>query len=624
MSKLRFTRQVSSNTHGKWAVLGVLLISLSSQGADRTPEYNVNRNAYFGDLHVHTKNSSDAFIFNVRATPDDAYAYSQGGSITHALGFAIGLRGGPLDFTAVTDHGELLGILPAMIDPNNPMSKLALAQGIQSKEREKVIAAFYSISRGARDKGNNSPLRNLKVIRSAWQETVEAAERAYQPGVFTTFIGYEYTSAPSSQNLHRNVIFKSSRVPDMPFSSIESDNPEDLWRWLDEQREKGMDVLAIPHNSNVSNGLMFQRTDSAGKPLDAQYAALRMRNEPLAEVTQVKGTSETHPSLSPTDEWAGFELYDTLIATDIVAKKSGGFVREAYRHGLEFENKSGFNPYKFGLIGSSDTHNAGGPVEEDNYFSKAGSLDGTAKLRGTVPSSIKTNFGRTDAAETFPQWGASGLAGIWAHENTRESLFDAMRRKEAFATSGPRIKIRFFAGFNYHNEILTQADMISRAYASGVPMGSDLRATSNSTPSLLLWAISDANSNTLQRLQVIKGWVAGGTSHEKIFDVACSNGLTPDSQTHRCPGNGAQVNLENCSFDRNDGAVELKTLWQDPTFNPSQEAFYYVRVLENPTCRWSTWDALRAGVAPKTGLATTIQERAWSSPIWYLPESKRQ
>ena len=616
--------KVRSKTHGKWAVLGVLLISLTSQGADRTADYNVNRNAYFGDLHVHTKNSSDAFIFNVRATPDDAYVYSQGGSITHALGFSIGLRGGPLDFTAVTDHGELLGILPAMIDPNNPMSKLALAQGIQSKEREKVLAAFYSISRGARDMGNNSPLRNLKVIHSAWQETVEAAERAYQPGVFTTFIGYEYTSAPSSQNLHRNVIFKSARVPDMPFSSIESDNPEDLWRWLDKQREKGMDVLAIPHNSNVSNGLMFQRTDSAGKPLDAQYAALRMRNEPLVEVTQVKGTSETHPSLSPTDEWAGFELYDTLIATDIVAKKPGGFVREAYRHGLEFENSSGFNPYKFGLIGSSDTHNAGGPVEEDNYFSKAGVLDGSAKLRGTVPSSIKTSFGRTDAAETFPQWGASGLAGIWAHENTRESLFDAMRRKEAFATSGPRIKVRFFAGFNYRDELLTQADMISKAYASGVPMGSDLRATSDRAPSFLLWAISDANSNTLQRLQIIKGWMSEGTSHEQVFDVACSNGLTPDSQTHRCPDNSAQVNLDNCSFNRSDGAVELKTLWRDPTFHPSQEAFYYVRVLENPTCRWSTWDALRAGVAPKAGLVTTIAERAWSSPIWYLPETRPQ
>ena len=606
-----------------WIVAGMLLTALNSYGGEyggeTTPGYNTDRNAYFGDLHVHTQNSSDAFIFNVRATPDDAYRYAQGGAITHTLGFPIRLRGGPLDFTAVTDHGELLGILPAMIDPDNAMSKLELAKEIQSTDRAAVMKAFYAIARGARTQGNDSPLRNLDVIRSAWQDTVEAAERNNKPGIFTTFIGYEYTSAPESQNLHRNVIFRSAQVPDIPFSSIESRNPEDLWRWMDQNREQGIEVLAIPHNSNVSNGLMFQRTDWAGKPMDADYAALRMRNEPLVEVTQVKGTSETHPMLSPVDEWAGFELYDTLIATDIVAKKSGGFVREAYRHGLEFQAAGGFNPYKFGLIGSSDTHNAGGPVEEDAYFSKAGMLDGSAERRGTVPSDLDASFGRADSARTFGQWGASGLAGIWAEENTREALFDAMRRKETFATSGPRIRVRFFAGFDYADDLLSDPDIVHKAYQSGVPMGSDLQATSDRAPSFLLWAMRDANSAWLQRLQIIKGWVADGTSHEQVFDVACSDGLTPDTETHRCPDNGARVDLSDCSFSLDKGAVELKTRWQDPTFNPAQEAFYYVRVLENPTCRWSSWDAMRAGVAPKNGLKPTIQERAWSSPIWYLP-----
>lgn len=602
-----------------WIAVALFLVVASGHSVAKTPGYNADRNAYFGDLHVHTQNSSDAFIFNVRATPDDAYRYSLGGPIMHALGFPIRLRGGPLDFTAVTDHGELLGILPAMVDPDSPLSKLPLAKGLQSDDRATILEAFYAISRGVRAAGNDSPLRNLDVIRSAWQETVEAAQRNYKPGSFTTFIGYEYTSAPKSQNLHRNVIFKSARVPDTPFSSIESGNPEDLWRWLDEQREQGMDVLAIPHNSNVSNGLMFQREDWTGKPFDADYAALRMRNEPLVEITQVKGTSETHPSLSPTDEWAGFELYDTLIATDIVAKKSGGFVREAFRHGIEFQDANGFNPYKFGLIGSSDTHNAGGPVEEDSYFSKAGMLDGSAERRGTVPSSMKNTFGKTDASETFPQWGASGLAGIWAEENTRESLFEAMQRKEAFATSGPRIKVRFFAGFDYKDDLLGDPNMIHAAYKHGVPMGSDLHARAGRAPSFLLWALRDANSGWLQRMQIIKGWVEAGESHEQVFDVACSDGLTPDSQTHRCPDNGATVDLNDCSFDKAKGNVELKILWQDPTFNPAQEAFYYVRVLENPSCRWSTWDALRAGVAPKVGLEATIQERAWSSPIWYLP-----
>ena len=603
----------------RWITVGLLLASQAGMGADQTPFFSNDRHAYFGDLHVHTQNSSDAFIFNVRATPDDAYSYAQGSAIKHPLGFPIRLRSGPLDFTAVTDHSELLGILPAMIDPKNPMSKLPLAKGIQSTDRETVLKAFYAISRSTRGEGNDSPLRNLDVIRSAWQETIDSAERNNKPGVFTTFVGYEYTAAPQSQNLHRNVIFRSALVPDAPFSSVESGNPEDLWHWLDEQRAKGMDALAIPHNSNVSNGLMFPATNWAGKPLDAEYAALRMRNEPLVEITQVKGTSETHPSLSPNDEWAGFELYDTLIATDIVSRKPGGFVREAYRRGIEMQASSSFNPYKFGLIGSSDTHNAGGPVEEDNYFSKAGMLDGTAERRGTIPSDIKRSFGQVDSSETFPYWGASGLVGIWAEENTRESLFDAMLRKETFGTSGPRIKVRFFAGYDYDTTLLADPDMIHKAYNSGVPMGSDLSAQHELAPSFLVWAVHDVSSNYLQRLQVIKGWVSNGESHEQVFDVACSDGFTPDSATHRCPDNGATVDLSDCSTSLDVGAVELKALWQDPQFDPGQEAFYYVRVLENPTCRWSTWDALRAGVVPKTGLATTIQERAWSSPIWYIP-----
>jgi len=589
--------------------------------AERTPGYNADRNAYFGDLHVHTQNSSDAFIFNVRATPDDAYYYAQGGAIKHALGFPIRLQSGALDFTAVTDHGELLGILPAMIDPDNPMSKLPEAQGIQSKERTTVMEAFYRIARGARSQGNDSPLRNLNVIRSAWQETIEAAERHNKPGKFTTFIGYEYTSAPKSQNLHRNVIFRSAQVPDMPFSSIESNNPEDLWRWMDEQRKDGIQVLAIPHNSNVSNGLMFQRTDSSGAALDADYANLRMRNEPIVEIVQVKGSSETHPSLSPNDEWAGFELYDTLIATEIVAKKPGGFVREAYLNGLQFQDTQNFNPYKFGLIGASDTHNAGGPVEENNYFSKAGMLDGTAERRGTVPSALKTSFAAADPTTTFPQWGAAGLAGIWAEENTRESLFDAMQRKETFATSGPRLRVRFFAGYKFGNDLLNAPDMIHKAYRSGVPMGSDLQAKGKQAPSFLVWAMRDSNSTWLQRLQIIKGWVAAGESFEQVFDIACSDGLSPNQVTHRCPDNKAGVDLSTCKYDTDKGDVELKTLWKDPTFNADQKAFYYVRVLENPSCRWSTWDAIRAGVKPKDGLTTTIQERAWSSPIWYVPEA---
>lgn len=586
----------------------------------RKPGQGAHRQAYFGDLHIHTKNSSDAFMFKARATPDDAYRYALGHPIAHALGFDIQLQGEVLDFAAVTDHGELLGVLPAMVDPANPLSELPLAKEIRDPDRKIAIAAFFAMMKDSKAPENKSPLKYANVIRSAWLETIEAAERYNEPGVFTTFIGYEYSSAPENENLHRNVIFKSSSVPGLPFSSVDSDNPEDLWRWLDDQRSKGIDALAIPHNSNASNGLMFERNGRSGEPLDANYAALRMRNEPLVEVTQVKGTSETHPMLSPNDEWADFELYDTLIASPVVTKKSGGFVREAYRHGLEFKEAAGFNPYKFGLIGSSDTHNGGGSYREDNYFSKAGVLDGTAELRGTVPDSKPHTFGADDAATAFTQWGASGIAGIWAEENTRESLFSAMQRKETFATSGPRIRVRFFAGYNYEDDLVSDPEMIRKAYQLGVPMGADLHARDASTPSFLVLAMQDADSARLQRMQIVKGWVADGTSHEMVFDVACSDGLVPDKHTHRCPDNGARVNLADCSASADKGALELKTLWRDPDFDTAQQAFYYVRVLENPTCRWSTWDALRAGAPPKAGLRTTIQERAWSSPIWYLPQ----
>jgi len=606
--------------HKGWIATMLLLVTVVGHSAQPERLESVNRQAYFGDLHIHTKNSSDAFMFNARATPDDAYRYALGFPISHALGFPLQLSGGPLDFAAVTDHGELLGVLPAMVDPENPLSRQPLAREIQSEDRRKSLAAFFAIIDDSKAPGNTSLLKYAKAMRSAWQETIDAAERYNRPGIFTTFVGYEYSSSPENQNLHRNVIFESGKVPALPFSAVNSENPEDLWRWLDGVREGGTDVLAIPHNSNVSNGLMFQRNNWGGEPLDANYAALRMRNEPLVEVTQVKGTSETHPMLSPNDEWANFELYDTLIASRVVSRKSGGFVREAYRQGLEFEKTSGFNPYKFGLIGSSDTHNAGGSYTEDNYFSKAGTLDGSAELRGTVPDSIPHSFGADDAATAFVQWGASGLAGIWAEENTRESLFSAMRRKETFATSGPRIRVRFFAGYDYRSGMLSDTEMIQQAYQLGVTMGSDLPARGAQVPSFLLWAVRDAGGAPLQRLQIIKGWVSDGESHEKVIDVACSDGLVPDEHTGRCPENDATVDLGDCSVAADRGAVELKTLWRDPEFDPTQLAFYYLRVLENPTCRWSTWDALRAGAPPKEGLPATIQERAWSSPIWYLPE----
>ncbi len=625
MGKTRDIRTPARYLTGLAAGLGLLSLGMiAAQAEGETASYNPLRNAYFGDLHIHTKNSFDAYIFNVRVTPDDAYRYAKGDAITHAAGYKIRLRGAPLDFIAVTDHAEYMGVLPGIADPDNPLSNLEEWQGLISTDPEAIREAFLKVGTSLRDGVWIDDLNDKATMRSAWTETIDAAERHYEPGKFTTFIGYEFTSPPQGANLHRNVIFKDSNVPDLPFSSLDSQNPEDLWAWLDDLREEGIEGLAIPHNSNVSNTLMFQRTDYAGNPIDADYASLRMRNEPIVEMTQVKGTSETHPALSPNDEWADFEIYEVLLGDTRVSAYENGYVRQAYRHGLEMEEASGFNPYKFGMIGASDTHNAGGTFEEERYASKIGVVDGTPENRGSVPPGGAKHWHGIELDEAssarFARWGASGLAGVWAEENTRDSLYAALRRKETFATSGTRLRVRFFAGYAFPDDIADSTDMVEMAYQTGVPMGSDLPADGDTAPAFLVWALRDPRSTWLQRLQIVKGWIEDGASKEAVFDVACSDGLTPDPETNRCPDNGASVDLTDCSFSEDKGDVELRTLWRDPTFEPEQRAFYYVRVLENPTCRWSTWDALRAGVEPNPELPKTIQERAWSSPIWYVPE----
>jgi hypothetical protein len=595
------------------------------------------REAYFGDLHIHTRYSFDAFIFNVRATPDDAYKFARGEAINHPAGFAIQLQSGALDFAAVTDHSEYLGVMPAVNDQTSKLYSLEIGKELRGETGLTRREAFQKLLPDMAAGKPHPELYDRDVMRTAWSEMVAAAERNNQPGTFTTFIGYEYTSAPDIQNLHRNVIFRTGKAPELPFTALDSQNPEDLWRWLDARRAEGIEALAIPHNSNGSNGQMFKLEDWAGNPLDAAYADLRMRNEPIVEITQVKGTSETHPMNSPNDEWAGFQIFPLRIASTKKSDVPGSYVREALLHGIELEEKSGFNPFRFGFIGSSDTHVAGGPFEESNYWSKAGAMDGTARQRGSVPLSAPAPtapagslpVGDTPDADGngygdgyYHLWGSAGLAGVWAEENSRDSIYDALRRKETFATSGPRIRVRFFGGFALPSGLAEDADAVAKAYASGVPMGGDLLPAADgaaAAPSFLLWALRDPKSAGLQRLQVVKGWVEDGEGKERVYDVACSDGLAPDAATHRCPDNGATVDLANCAITQGKGAGELRTVWTDPEFDAGQRAFYYLRVLENPTCRWSTWDAIRAGVERRPDLDATIQERAWSSPIWYVP-----
>ena len=599
------------------------------------------RNAYFGELHLHTEYSFDAFIFNVRATPDDAYRYAKGETLKHPAGFDIRLGGPPLDFIAVTDHAEYLGMVADTQNPESPLSQHPSAKDFGSGNLLKVYGSFRKVALSLRDGEKLDEFDYPQTEKRAWNEIIAAAERHNDPGAFTTFIGYEFTSAPGGRNLHRNVIFAGAEAPEIPFSAFDSQNPEELWQWLDDMRAQGIEGMAIPHNSNGSNGTMFELETWDDKPIDLLYAQLRARNEPIVEITQVKGTSETHPSLSPNDEWAGFEISERYIGTDQKIKKfKGGYVREALKNGLLIEGEIGANPYEFGVIGASDTHNAGGSYDEDNYFSKVGIVDGTADRRGSIPPDGKKNWsgfapwqsladmtGLTlpNRPDRYSYWGASGLAGVWAQENTRASIYGAMRRRETFATSGPRMRVRFFAGFDWPQKLDEGEDLIETLYQIGAPMGAKITMDGKgagqgpSAPEFYVWSTADPRSAPLQRMQIIKGWVENGEALEKVYDVSCSDGLMPDPKTHRCPDNGAVVDISNCTYSQDKGAGELATRWRDPDFNPDAAAFYYLRVLENPTCRWSTWDAIRNGTPPNPKLPETLQERAWSSPIWYHP-----
>lgn len=584
--------------------------------SQKAPSKNPLRNAYFGDLHLHTMLSFDAFTIGTRTTPDDAYRYAKGDPIDYVTGKIR--RKVPLDFLSVTDHAEYMGVIRMLVTPNSPLSKSSWATEITSTEPRTRSKTLLELAKTISD---NKPIPEFvdeQILRSNWQIIIDAAERAYQPGTFTTFIGYEWTSFPDNQNLHRNVIFRGSKVPPKPFSVFDSQKPEDLWTYLENGRKDGIDALAIPHNANVSNGMMYNMVDSDGQPITRAYADRRMTNEPVNEITQIKGQSETHPGLSPTDELANFELYEHLLATNRVGTLEGSYARHAYRRGLELEDKVGANPYKFGVIGSTDSHAGASVTEEADFPGAHGALDATAQARLRPEPTAA-------AGEPAGRFGTGGMAGVWAEENSREAIFDAFKRKEVFATSGTRIKVRFFGGWNYPKTLNKDKAWIKKGYDGGVPMGSDLPAmpATATAPQFLVWALKDPESAPLQRIQIIKGWTENGSSQEQIFDVACAEKLTPDPHTHRCPNNEATVNLNDCSMPKEKGAVELSTVWTDPTFKATQRAFYYARVVENPVCRWSTWDALRNKLELPKHVPATIQERAWASPIWYTPTSQQ-
>lgn len=569
----------------------------------------------WGDLHLHTAWSFDAFVFTTTATPDDAFNFAKGAPLAHPAGGVYQLDR-PLDFLAVTDHSEFVGVVNTAADPSSPLSKVAVAANLLNPNPSISGQAFLAMGAAIRasNKDYFTPERAASDQASAdtWTKTVNIANRQNDPGKFTALIGYEWTGAQNGGEIHRNVIYRGDTGP-LPFTSMDSNRPEDLWNFLEGNRLVGRSVLAIPHNPNISNGEMFGTTDSFGRKMTADYVATRSKNEPVVEITQTKGTSETHPSLSPNDEFANFELMETFPgSTTPITKFAGGYVRDALQTGLAMQDGDGFNPYRFGVIGGTDSHLSMSPVIESNYFGTTGNRDGTAALR------INCTYCATGS--DFRKFSSSGLTAIWASENTRSGVFDALFRKETYATTGPRMQVRFFGGLDMWNVPVGNDGWVARAYRAGVPMGGTLgRMPQGRAPAFALWALKDPDGANLDRIQIVKVWVKRGVKHEAVFDVALSGQRKQDPLTGKPQMVGNTVDAGTATYTNTIGAAMLGTHWIDPMFDPDVAAAYYVRVLEIPTPRWSTYDSARLGRSVPADLPVSIQERAFTSAIWYDP-----
>lgn len=563
------------------------------------------RRAWFGDLHLHTAMSFDAASAGTITTPDQAYRFARGEAVEY-FGQSI-QRTVPLDFLAVTDHAEYLAVAVQAADPQGPFAGTGWPARL-AEAGDSMIEFLRIFSPGGfRGEAPIAEFVEPALIRSNWQRQVEAAERHYAPGEFTTFVAYEWSPMPGGAHLHRNVIFRGPGYPDRPFTAIDSLRPEDLWSYAENQIAEGRQLVLIPHNSNLSEGLMFAPRDSDGGELSADYARRRASLERLVEITQIKGTSETRPELSPTDEHAGFELVNFNTSAD--ADLRGAYVRPALMRGLELEAALGSNPFRFGLIGSSDFHSGLSSSEEFNYPGGLGDGDEQSDPERVLRSANPLTGSPTTVMS------ASGLAGIWAEENTRESLFAAMQRREVFATSGNRMQLRMFAGRSFDAALLMRDDWVATAYARGTAMGEEL-AAGDAAPVFILQAVKDPEAGNLDRIQVVKLWLEDGRAREKIFDAVWDDGRSPDA-AGKLPALPSTVDLDTASYTNTEGSPALLGLWTDPEFDPDQPAIYYARALEIETPRWSTYLAVRNGLPLSTDVPATIQERAWSSPVFY-------
>ena len=594
------------------------------------PEVTFPNRVYFGDTHLHTSYSADAGMIGNTLGPEEAYRFAKGETVKSSTGVPARLAR-PLDFMVVADHAENLGLAPLLMAKDPGLMATEFGKELRKRVDAGDLAGAWDYWSKTKANGKDPLAGQDQVYRTAWQKLTDAAEKHNEPGRFTAFIGFEWTSAYERNNLHRNVIFRGGKKNAdtiIPFSAFDSVDPEDLWKWMATYEQKtGENLLAIPHNGNLSNGLMFDEvTLTTKKPLDRDYAQRRARWEPLYEVTQMKGTGEAHPLLSPNDEFANFEIWDkgqlgpAPKTKDMIPRE---YAREALKRGMAYEAKFGVNPFKFGMIGSSDSHTSLATTTEDNFFGKVAAVEPS-------PDPIRFNEviggigGKPEIAIYARQTSASGLAAVWSRDNTREALWDAMARKEVYATSGTRLVVRVFGGYDFSAKDLERSDFAANGYAKGVPMGGDLKsAPAGKAPSFLVVARRDPDGANLDRIQVVKGWLdKDGKPQEKVYDVAWSGkneGARKPGKDGRLPPVGNTVNVAEASYSNSIGAPYLAAYWKDPAFDAKQRAFYYVRVLEIPTPRWTTYDAKFFKVALPKDVPASIQDRAYTSPIWYTP-----
>ena len=635
--------QIKSFTFGLLLVLPLVSVSVPALAQDAgspanitAPEkeyspylgHNYPDKVLWGDTHLHTSYSADAGMFGNRLGPDSAYRFAKGEEVTSTSGVRARLLR-PLDWLVIADHAENLGLAPMIEESNPSLLKSEWGRKVHDLVKAGDIATAYGMW-GEGATSNKDPLAgNEALTRSMWERITAAAEQHNEAGNFTALIGFEWGSVPDGSNLHRNVLFRDDKdFADtiIPFSSYDSEDPEDLWNWMAAYEEKtGGRLLALAHNGNLSNGRMFDDVTFEGKPLTRDYVERRMRWEPLYEVTQMKGDGEAHPSISPNDEFADFETWDK--GSFKMAKEEGmierEYAREAYKRGLSYEKKLGVNPFKFGLVGSTDAHTSLATTREDNFFGKVTPVEPSAneprfgeKVTGYMPDPEGRDYTIYHRSAS-----ASGLAAVWARENTREAIWDAMKRKEVYASTGTRLLVRVFAGWDFEPEEVDRWDFAKNGYERGVPMGGDLRnAPKGKAPVFMIRSLRDADGANLDRVQIIKGWLdESGKTHEQIYDVAVSDGRKIDKEGHCKTSVGNTVNVEEATYSNSIGDPLLLGYWKDPDFDAQQKAFYYVRVIEIPTPRWTTYDAKFFGVERPKDVPASIQDRAYTSPIWYTP-----